>query len=181
MEILIPTFPKPSTLAEAEYSSNTMSAIYLTTEINAPVETAFDLSRSIDLHMISTRQTNETVEAGRTSGLCEVGDTITWRAKHLGFYQRLTVEIVRCDFPIYFKDRMVYGTFKSFTHRHYFDMNGNGTVMKDIFEFQSPLGIFGRFFDRIFLKDYMTRLLLKRNEVIKIYAESGAGRSLLKN
>jgi ligand-binding SRPBCC domain-containing protein len=157
-----------------------MSVIYLTTEISAPVDLVFDLSRSIDLHMISTRQTNETVEAGRTSGLCAVGDTITWRAKHLGFYQRLTVEIVRCDFPIYFEDRMVYGAFKSFSHRHYFEMHQTGTVMKDIFEFESPLSILGRLFNRILLKGYMTRLLLKRNEVIKAYAESADGQSLLK-
>ena len=141
----------------------------------------FDLSRSIDLNMISTRQTNETVEAGRTSGLCTVGDTITWRAKHLGFYQRLTVEIVLCDFPSYFEDRMVKGAFKSFTHRHYFERRQTGTVMKDIFEFESPMGVLGRLVNRIFLKGYMTRLLLQRNDVIRGYAESADGQNLLQN
>ena len=156
-----------------------MSTIHLSTEIEAPVETVFDLSRSVDLHMISTRHTDETVHAGRTSGLFVVGDRITWKAKHLGFYQRLTVEIIRCDFPNYFEDRMVTGAFKSFTHRHYFERNRSTTVMKDIFEFESPLGIIGRLFNRTFLKGYMTMLLTKRNEVIKTYAESGDGERLL--
>ena len=158
-----------------------MSIIYLTTEISAPVETVFDLSRSIDLHMISTQQTNETVEAGRTSGLCHMGDIITWRAKHLGFYQLLTVEIARCDFPGYFEDRMIKGAFKSFTHRHYFERRQTETLMKDILEFESPLGILGGFANHIFLKNYMRKLLLVRNEVIKTYAESGKGQILLIN
>jgi ligand-binding SRPBCC domain-containing protein len=157
-----------------------MSVIHLTTLIKAPVEIVFDLSRSVDLHMISTQQTNETVAAGRSSGLCTVGDTITWRAKHLGFYQRLTVEIVRCDFPSYFEDRMTKGAFKSFTHRHYFEAGQTETLMKDIFEFEIPMGIIGKLFNRIFLKGYLTKLLLKRNEAIKAYAESGQGKSLLR-
>ena len=156
-----------------------MSVIHLTTEINAPVELVFDLSRSVDLHMISTHQTNETVEAGRSSGLCTVGDTITWRARHLGFYQRLTVEIVCCDFPTYFEDRMAKGAFRSFTHQHYFESRQTQTLMMDIFEFESPMGIIGKVFNRIFLKHYMTKLLLKRNEVIKEFAESAKGKKLL--
>jgi ligand-binding SRPBCC domain-containing protein len=127
-----------------------------------------------DLH----QQTNETIEAGRSSGRCTVGGTITWRAKHLGFHQRLTVEIVRCDFPSYFEDRMKKGAFKPFTHRHYFELRQTETLMKDIFEFESPMGIIGKLFNWIFLKGYMTKLLLKRAEVIKAYAESGQGKSL---
>ena len=156
-----------------------MSTIRLTTVIGAPVEIVFDLSRSVDLHMISTRHTNETVQAGKASGLFVVGDRVTWKAKHLGFYQLLTVEIIKCDFPNYFEDRMVRGAFRSFTHRHYFERGQSTTVMKDIFEFESPLGIVGRLFNRIFLKGYMTMLLTKRNEVIKTYAESGDGERLL--
>jgi len=130
--------------------------------------------------MICTRHTNETIVAGRTSGLCTIGDTITWRAKHLGFYQRLTVEIVRCDFPTYFEDRMKKGAFKSFTHKHYFETRGTDTLMRDFFEFRSPMGFIGKVFNGIFLKAYMTSLLLKRNEVIKAYAESEKGQRLLR-
>lgn len=44
--------------------------------------------------------------------------------------------------------------------------------MIDIFEFESPLGILGRFFNHIFLKDYMRRFLLERNKLIKETAEA---------
>ncbi len=50
-----------------------MSVIYRPTLINASVEAVVDLSRSIDLHIISTQQINETVVSGRVSGLCTAG------------------------------------------------------------------------------------------------------------
>ena len=37
--------------------------------IKASIEIVFDLSRSIDLHILSTEQTNEKAIAGKTSGL----------------------------------------------------------------------------------------------------------------
>ena len=43
--------------------------------------------------------------------------------------------------------------------------------MKDVFEFQSPLGIFGLMVGKLFLKKYMTGLLMERNRVIKEFAE----------
>ena len=51
-----------------------MPTINLTTEINAPIEICFDLSRSIDLHKQSMEHTKEEAIAGRTSGLIEDGD-----------------------------------------------------------------------------------------------------------
>lgn len=36
-----------------------MPTIELTTRINAPIEIVFDLSISVDLHKLSTEQTNE--------------------------------------------------------------------------------------------------------------------------
>jgi len=43
--------------------------------------------------------------------------------------------------------------------------------MKDIFEFESPLGILGRIFNKLILTPYMTKLLVERNKVIKEAAE----------
>ncbi len=42
-----------------------MPRILLRTEIKANKETVFDLSRSIDMHRISTQHTNETAIAGK--------------------------------------------------------------------------------------------------------------------
>ena len=46
-----------------------MPLIELHTEVAAPIERVFDLSRSIDLHVASTAHTGEAAIAGVTSGL----------------------------------------------------------------------------------------------------------------
>lgn len=149
-----------------------MPKIELITKINAPLEKCFDLARSIDLHMESTKQTGEQAIAGRTRGLIELGETVTWRAKHFGIWQTLTSKITEYDRPNYFVDEMVNGTFKSILHEHHFtELNGH-TLMTDIFVFESPLGILGALANFLFLKRYMTDLLTQRNKVIKTAAES---------
>ena len=65
-----------------------MTVIELVTDIDAPVPLVFDLARDLDLHARSMAHTGERAIAGRTSGLVEEGDTVTWRARHLGRYRR---------------------------------------------------------------------------------------------
>jgi len=148
-----------------------MSKIHLTTIIQADIQTVFDLARDIDLHQKSTFQTGEVAIAGRTSGLIELGETVTWRAKHLGVVQTHTSKITAMEKPYHFTDIMIKGTFKSFRHQHIFRQDGKNTVMTDILEFESPFGIFGKLFNYFFLKNYMTKFLIERNKLIKITAE----------
>lgn len=150
-----------------------MPRIILHTQINAPIATVFDLSRSIDLHKVSTAHTNEEAIAGKTSGLIGLGESVTWRAKHLGFYQELTTKITAFDFPNAFTDEMEKGAFKCFRHDHLFRAENGKTIMTDVFDYTSPFGLLGKLADFLFLKKYMTRLLAKRNETIKQFAEYG--------
>jgi len=150
-----------------------MPSITLTTQIDAPIETVFDLSRSIDLHVESTQQTNERAIAGCMSGLINLGEEVTWEATHFGIRQRLTTKIVEFDRPHHFRDSMVSGAFCRFDHDHYFEENPQGTFMRDIFDYTSPLGVLGCVADVLFLKRYMWRLLNKRNQLIKTVAENG--------
>ena len=152
-----------------------MPEIILNTIIKANREIVFDLSRSIDLHKISTKHTHEEAMAGRLSGLIELGESVTWRAKHFGIYQQLTSEITDFKFPERFTDEMVSGAFKSFKHEHLFVERNGETVMTDIFDYTSPFGVFGKLADRLFLKNYMRNLLVKRNQTIKEFAESTMG------
>ena len=149
-----------------------MAEIYLETLINADVKTVFDLSRNIDFHQKSTAKTNEKAIAGKTRGLIELGETVTWRAKHLGFYQNLTTKITEIESPKMFTDIMIQGAFKSMKHQHIFKEKEGKTLMIDIFEFESPFGILGKIFNQIFLKNYLKRFLLERNRMIKEIAES---------
>ncbi|WP_394665892.1 cell division protein [uncultured Chryseobacterium sp.] len=149
-----------------------MSVIYLDTIIKADIQTVFDLSRDIDLHQKSTFKTGEKAIAGRTSGLIEEGETVTWKAKHLGIEQTLTTKIVAMNNPHHFTDIMQKGVFKSMNHQHIFRQEGKNTIMTDIFEFHSPFGIIGKIFDALFLKNYMKNFLLERNKLIKFTAEN---------
>ncbi|MFL9838311.1 SRPBCC family protein [Flavobacterium sp. ST-75] len=151
-----------------------MPVIIIITSIAAPIQIVFDLSRSIDLHKLSTIQTNEEAIAGKTSGLIGEGESVTWRSKHFGFYQILTSKITFFDHPNKFTDEMVAGAFKSFIHHHYFEEKDGVTVMTDVFDYKSPLGLLGKIADALFLKQYMKRLLEKRNQTIKEFAEDSA-------
>ncbi len=149
-----------------------MIKIYLETFINADIRKVFDLSRNIDFHQKSTAKTNEKAIAGKTSGLIELGETVTWRAKHLGFYQNLTTKITEMENPKMFTDIMIEGTFKSMKHQHIFKEKEGKTLMIDIFEFESPFGNLGKLFNKIFLKNYLKKFLIERNRMIKEIAES---------
>ncbi|MET4083647.1 ligand-binding SRPBCC domain-containing protein [Pedobacter sp. UYP30] len=149
-----------------------MPRIEIKTEINADIAIVFDLSRSIDLHKLSTEHTNETAIGGKTSGLIGLNETVTWRAKHFGIYQQLTSKVTDYERPNYFTDEMVKGTFKKFKHEHHFKSIDGRTLMIDYFDYQSPFGILGKLADTLFLERYLTELLNKRNSVIKEFAEN---------
>lgn len=150
-----------------------MPRIVLQTKIKADQEIVFDLARSIDLHAHSMSHTNEKAVAGKTTGLIERGETVTWEAKHFGITQNLTSLITDFDSPDFFADEMVKGAFHSFRHEHQFSHENGLTIMTDVFEYKSPLGILGVLADRLFLEKYMTRLLEKRNLELKEFAETG--------
>lgn len=150
-----------------------MPRIELNTKIKADIQVVFDLSRSIDLHKISTEQTKEEAIAGKTSGLIGMNESVTWRAKHFGVYQELTSKITAYERPNFFTDEMVKGAFKKFKHEHLFKEVEGVTLMTDYFDYESPLGVLGKLADSLFLKKYMTRLLEKRNRVVKDFAENG--------
>ncbi|MBZ4189604.1 SRPBCC family protein [Niabella beijingensis] len=156
-----------------------MPVIELETIIHAAAETCFDLSRSIDLHSLSTAQTNEKAVGGRTSGLIGAGETVTWQATHFGVRQKLTSKITAYNRPVHFRDEQLQGAFRFIKHDHYFHKVENGTLMKDVFCFQSPLGMLGRLVDAVIMKRYLTRFLTERNKVIKVVAESAMGMHVL--
>ncbi|MCK7558573.1 SRPBCC family protein [Chitinophaga sedimenti] len=156
-----------------------MPVIHITTVIHAPLERVFDLSRSITLHKRSMEHTNEEAIAGRTNGLIENGETVTWRAKHLRKMRTLKVHITAMQKSDFFCDEMLEGDFTHMKHEHHFKAIDNGTVMIDVMEFGTPYGKLGKLFEKIFLHKYMQRLLEKRNEVIKDFAESEKWRVVL--
>lgn len=156
-----------------------MTIIHLQTLINAPRQRCFDLSRSIDLHQSSMQQSNEKAIAGRTSGLIELGETVTWEATHFGVKQNLSSVISEMEKPDYFIDEMMRGAFKSLWHKHSFHSQKEHTIMTDEFRYEVPFGFLGRVFNTLVLTTYMTTILKSRNEHIRIIAESEEWRKFL--
>ncbi|MDH3592125.1 MAG: SRPBCC family protein [Planctomycetota bacterium] len=149
-----------------------MPRVELVTDIAAAPERCFDLSRDLDLHQASLAHTSERIVAGRTSGLIEMGEEVTWRARHFGVTHEHTARITAYDRPRHFRDEMVRGRFKRFVHDHYFEPAGGGTRMRDVLEFASPVGWLGRAVDFVVMTRYLDRLLRGRSVVIARTAEA---------
>jgi ligand-binding SRPBCC domain-containing protein len=149
-----------------------MPLITLDTLISAPIERVFDLTRSIDAHIASTHGTSERAIAGRTTGLIEAGETVTWEATHFLIRQRLTVRITDYDRPFLFRDEMLSGAFASMHHTHRFSVVPDGTLARDEFYFTAPLSILGTIAERLFLTRYMRTFLQRRARALTEIAES---------
>lgn len=158
-----------------------MPVIKIETIVHAPIERVFDLSRSIDLHTKSASKSGEEAIGGRTGGLINLGETVTWRAKHLGVRQTLTSKITQFERPFHFRDSMVRGIFKRIDHDHFFEQMEKGkTLMRDQFDCDAPLWILGKLADILFLEEYMTNFLFERNRLIKETAESEKWRDFIR-
>jgi len=118
------------------------------------------------------KDSNEKAVEGKTSGFINIGEHVTWEAKHFGLKFRLTSQITEMEKPYKFTDEMTTGPFKSMRHQHLFNEVSDRTVMTDIFEFEAPFGFLGRLMEKLILKTYMTKLLAKRNLIIKRTAET---------
>ncbi|MGG4166996.1 SRPBCC family protein [Rossellomorea vietnamensis] len=139
--------------------------------INAPIHVCFDLARNVDVHTETTGKTKERAIDGVTKGVMEEGGSVTWEAIHLGIKQTLTAKIIEMKKPYHFTDVMIKGAFHSFTHVHEFIESRTGTIMKDTFTYQSPLGVLGVIADKVFLEKYMRNFIVSRAIELKKIAE----------
>lgn len=149
-----------------------MPFIHLTTFIAAPNERVFDLSRNVTVHKQSMAKYRERIVGGVSNGMMDLNDEVKWQAKHLFKERILKVRISAIKKPEYFKDEQVEGDFKIMKHEHYFRPVENGTLMIDQFYFELPLGFIGRLANKLYIENYLRKILLERNSIIKQLAES---------
>ena len=146
-----------------------------TTVIDAPIQRCFDLARSVEVHLIANVHSGEQALAvgGVTSGLVDLSQQVTWRAKHFGIWHNLTSETTALEPPSHFQVTMIQGIFRSMQADHLFRALPSGaTEMKDIFAIAAPLPLLGPLAEVLFLRRYMLALVRERNAVIKEIAES---------
>ncbi len=149
-----------------------MPKILLETPIRASPEICYRLSLNVDLHKVSASKTKEYIVGGVANGIMKLGESVTWKAKHFGVWQTLTTKITIAEPYFHFTDEMTQGAFKSMKHEHYFEQTDEGTLMRDVFNFESPYGLAGKLFNLFVLERYMRNFLAERNQVIKEVAES---------
>jgi ligand-binding SRPBCC domain-containing protein len=147
--------------------------LHLATDIAAPIERVFELARDLDVHARSMAHTGEQAIAGRTSGRIEMGETVTWRARHFGIWWTLQSRITAVDPPMRFEDVQERGPFAWFRHEHRFEpLAGGGTRMSDHWVHRSPFGPLGWLADRLVIGRHMRHPLETRNAALKREAES---------
>lgn len=121
----------------------------------------------------------EEAVAGTRMGLIEKEETVTWRAKHFFKNRLLRVKITEMEKPVMFTDEQLQGDFKMMKHEHHFKPCENGTLLIDLFHFETPYGIIGKWFNSLILTNYLKKLLEQRNKIIKEVAESDRWKRLL--
>lgn len=158
-----------------------MREVVLETRIHAPIERCFDLARSIELHGECYVHSHERAIAGRTAGLIEAGESVTFSYRELGAPYRLSVRIARLERPRCFEDVMVEGDFFArFTHRHTFSpLPPAATLMRDHFQFELRWPLLDRLGVAALMAAKVKRSLARRNQILKQCAESNDWRRFL--
>ncbi len=156
-----------------------MPTIHLTTFIKAPAHIVFDLTRHIGLCKEAMSAFRQEAIGGARVGLIEPDDTVTWQARHFFKNRVLRVKVAEMKKPEIFIDEQAKGDFKMMRHERHFKTCNNGTILIDLFHFESPYGFIGQWFNSLYLTQYVRRLLEQRNKTIKECAESGRWQKIL--
>lgn len=139
--------------------------------IDAAPDLCFDAARDMGLHVASAARSNEHVVAGRSEGLLELGESVTFEGRHFGLRFRMTSKLVEFDRPHRFVDEMQSGPFKRLRHEHIFRPEEGGTRMADVLDFSSPMGVIGRLADKWFIEPHLRRFVNSRAQALKKYLE----------
>lgn len=154
-----------------------MPRIHQTIFIEAPSGRVFDLARHFSLLRKSFDK--EQVSSASSSNFLSVGDTVTIHAKHAGKIRSVMLRITEMNAPEKFVEEQVKGDLLSFRHEHHFKQIDNGTIMIDIIDYDYPRDLIGKMIGKFYFKTYLEKILSKRNEVIRKYAESDLWKPLL--
>jgi ligand-binding SRPBCC domain-containing protein len=151
-----------------------MGHVVVETLIVAPREVVFDLARDVSVHTASAAFSRErAVAPGRTAGLLELGDTVTFEGVHFLLRLRFTARIVELDRPARFVDELVRSAFRELRHVHEFEERDGATIMRDTLDWTSPFGALGRIADELFVTGHMRRFVTRKQLALKELAEAG--------
>jgi ligand-binding SRPBCC domain-containing protein len=149
-----------------------MGRIAISMDIRAPIAHCFDLARDVEVHCVTSSFTGERVmPPGRTAGLLELDDTVTFEGRHFGVRLKMTARIVEMKRPFQFVDELIAGPFVWFRHDHQFKVCDGVTQMVDALHWKGPLGPVGRLVDTLVLERHMAWYLRTKQQALKELAE----------
>lgn len=151
-----------------------MGHVVIETLIVAPPEVVFDLARDVSVHIESAAFSRErAVAPGRTVGLLELGDIVTFEGVHFFLRLRFTVRIVELIRPRLFVDELERSALRKLRHLHEFEEREGATLMRDTLDWTSPFGLLGRLADTLFVTGHMRRFVSRKQLELKRVAEGG--------
>lgn len=154
-----------------------MPQFTLITKVKAPLERVYDLARCIELHLLTSGEDiNECTISGRSEGLQEEGETLTWKVGHLGNRQTMTTQIAELAKPKLIREVMTKGEFKAFEHLRTFESEEGAkeTVMQDTISYTLGFGILGKLVANLLLTAYIRESVRKHSNTVKEVAESAS-------
>ncbi|PRY15815.1 SRPBCC family protein [Kineococcus rhizosphaerae] len=150
--------------------------IEVVTDVAADPGVVFDLELDVDMHTASLRGSGERATTGSGRRRLQLGDEVTFHARHLGLPWRMTSRVTAYDRPHRFVDEQTRGPFRSLHHEHLFAALPGGTRMTDRMSVTAPAGPLGAVVAHLVLAPYLRRLLRRRAAHVKQVAESAGGR-----
>ena len=154
--------------------------IEVVTDIHAAPAVVFDLELDVDEHTASLHGSGERASTSSGRRHLQLGDEVTFHARHFGLPWRMTSRVTAHQRPRRFVDEQTRGPFQALHHEHLFealpddagaDVPG-GTRMTDRMSITAPAGPVGQVVARLVLAPYLRRLLRRRAAHIKRTAES---------
>jgi ligand-binding SRPBCC domain-containing protein len=156
-----------------------MDKIEFNTHIKAPIQRCFDLARSVDFHKISLGPLKEESVAGCTSGLIGHNQHVLMQSRLWGMRFSTELKITKFNPPFFFSYEIADSTFQSIVHDYYFYDISEETVMVNHFYYKPRWGLVGEVINFIFLQNYLTKIITRRNDLLREYAESDQWKDIL--
>lgn len=156
-----------------------MKKIEFSTHIKAPIQRCFDLARCMDFHKISVGPIQEEFVAGYTSGLISHNQHVLTQSRFWGMHFSTEAKIVKFTPPFFFSYEIIDSNFQSIVHDYYFYDISEETVMINHFYYKTRWGMVGKIINFLFLNNYFTRIITKRNDLLREYAETNKWKQVL--
>lgn len=156
-----------------------MNKIEFNTHIKAPIERCFDLTRSIDFHKLSINPVKEESVAGCTSGLIGHNQHALMQSTLFGLRFSTELKITKFNPPFFLSYEIADSNFHSVVHDYYFYDISEETVMVNHFYYKPKWGLIGELINILFLEKYISRIITKRNDLLREYAETEKWREIL--